>query len=148
MLIAVRRSAVLCSRSLFLFLLAALVSCSSGLVGPPTDQAGASQVVLSPGGSSAISGTDLAVTFDAVVEDSRCPAGVNCIWAGDAIVRIRIGTRAAASSAYLLHTGLPAGGEIEHGNVRVRLVDVTPYPQADRPSRPEDYRVTLSVQKK
>ncbi len=38
---------------------------------------------LGPGQSASIPGEDLTVRFAEVVSDSRCPAGVTCIWAGE-----------------------------------------------------------------
>ena len=39
---------------------------------------------LAPGESARIRDTDLVLIFDAVTEDSRCPANVVCIWEGNA----------------------------------------------------------------
>ena len=148
MAIAVERTPVLSSRSLFPLLLISLVFCASGLIDQSADQNSASQIVLSLNESRAISGTSLTVSFEAVVEDSRCPTGVTCIRAGDTVVRVRVGARAGTSSTYLLRTSGQSGAEIEHGDVRVRLVDVRPYPAADKATRPDEYRLTLSIQKK
>lgn len=129
-------------------LLMSAVSCSSGLVGRPTDRDSKTQVVLKPGDSRRILDTDLTISFDTIVEDSRCPTGVTCIRAGEAIVRIRIDKRDAPASTYLLHTSSQFGREIVHGDVRVRLEDVEPYPTADRQPRPEEYRVTFSLHRR
>lgn len=40
-----------------------------------------------------------------VVNDSRCPPGVQCIWAGDAEVAFEWMGAAAATQAFSLHTG-------------------------------------------
>ena len=40
-----------------------------------------------------------------VVNDSRCPPGVNCIWAGDAEVAFEWAPAAGAMQAFSLHTG-------------------------------------------
>lgn len=45
------------------------------------------------------------VTFVRVVSDSRCPPNVDCVWAGDAVVELRV-TRDRVSRTVLLHTGL------------------------------------------
>ena len=40
-----------------------------------------------------------------VVGDSRCPPGVNCIWAGDAEVAFEWTPASGARQAFSLHTG-------------------------------------------
>ncbi len=40
-----------------------------------------------------------------LVNDSRCPPGVNCIWAGDAEVAFEWTPTAGALQAFSLHTG-------------------------------------------
>lgn len=40
-----------------------------------------------------------------LVNDSRCPPGVNCIWAGDAEVAFEWMPAAGAVQAFSLHTG-------------------------------------------
>ena len=45
------------------------------------------------------------LTFVRVVSDSRCPPKVNCVWAGDAVVELRV-TRDRVSRTIVLHTGL------------------------------------------
>ena len=104
-------------------------------------------VTLGLGKSVSVSGADASLSFDELVEDSRCPTGVTCIWAGDAVVRIGI-TAGGASSKHTLHTNSQFAREAEQSGVRVVLVSVTPYPTADAAPRRDDYRVTLSIERK
>ena len=122
------------------------VSCSSA--GPTSVQEAAGQIVLAPGESMRIREFDITITFEGVVEDSRCPTGVDCIREGDAAVRIRIDARAVPPATYILHTSEAFDREIVHGEVRVRLVAVTPHPAVGSTRRPEDYRATLSIRRK
>lgn len=46
-----------------------------------------------------------ALRYLRVVNDSRCPPGVQCIWAGDAEVAFEWKPASAAVSAFSLHTG-------------------------------------------
>lgn len=70
-----------------------------------------------------------------VLEDSRCPRGVQCVWAG----RVRISARidlGKGSETRELTLGKPenvADGALE-------LVEVLPDKMADRTILPEDYR--------
>jgi hypothetical protein len=103
---------------------------------------------LAPGGSLHIPATNLVVTFEAVVEDSRCPAGTQCVWEGDAAVRIRIDAPQRRAVKYTLHTSERSGRAIVHGPVTVELAAVAPLPAAGRKVRPDEYRVTLRITKK
>lgn len=33
---------------------------------------------------------DVSITFEKVVEDSRCPEGVQCVWAGNAKIQVKV----------------------------------------------------------
>lgn len=70
-------------RSLVLLL---MLSCAAST---PTTPLGET-FTLTPGKSVTVDG--LQITFVAVGQDSRCPPDVQCIWEGDAEVRLRVGT--------------------------------------------------------
>lgn len=133
-------------RALAVWLLISASSCASAPVVTVSQQG--RQIVLSAGKSQRIPETDLTVLFDVVVEDSRCPVGTSCVWAGDATVRIRIDSVNSKPTTYTLHTNERFEREVTHGDVRVRLSSLTPEPTADGPPRSEDYRVTLIIQRK
>jgi len=46
----------------------------------------------------------LRITFEGVGEDSRCPTGVQCMWAGDAAATFTLETPPAAAVQRTLHT--------------------------------------------
>ena len=106
------------------------------------------QLVLAVGQSGSLLDTGLTVTFEAVVSDSRCPTGVNCVWEGDAEVRVRIDATNVKPSTYTLHTSERSPRQISHGDVEVGLVSLVPHPTTDGPPRAADYRATLSVRRK
>ena len=88
----------------------------------------------------------LTVSFTAVTEDSRCPQGVDCIWAGNADVKIRVSSNQAGSASLELKTELEPK-EQRFGLYRVRLVMLRPYPKKDTPIRQRDYVATFVVHK-
>ena len=96
---------------------------------------------LRPGQTITITGTGSRVTFEAVVEDSRCPAGVQCIWAGNARVTLRVGP-AGQDTTVSLNTGLEPHAVVL-GKLRLELKAVTPGPQPGATIPPDTYRVTL-----
>ena len=70
---------------------------------PPQPIALGTPFVLQLGASAKL--VNWSLTFVRVVSDSRCPPKVNCVWAGDAIVELRV-TRDRVSRTIVLHTGL------------------------------------------
>lgn len=74
------------------------------------------------------------VTPLAVVEDSRCPKGVQCVWAG----RVRIGVR--VDFARTEARELELGKSIPVADGTLELVEVLPEAVAGRKILPEDYR--------
>jgi len=111
----------------------------------PADARQDESIVLTLGASHRIPKTDLTVVFEAVVEDSRCPVGTNCVWAGNAVVQLRVDSRSAKPASYRLHTNDRSAQEVVHRDVRLRLSSLTPEPTADGPPKTEDYRLTLSI---
>lgn len=96
-------------------------------------------------GASAILQDGLKVTFDEVSADSRCPMGVLCVWAGDAIVRVRLAPPVGSHVERELHTQLD-GSETSYLAYAIKLVALAPYPRSDRRIPPNDYAATLIVE--
>jgi hypothetical protein len=69
-----------------------------------------------------------------VLEDSRCPALVRCVWAGRVRLRARIGRDAADLTLGQPHT--VRGGA-------VTLVEVQPQRRSNNPVQPGDYRFSF-----
>ena len=116
----------------------AAVACSSGPTGPGEGATLGREFTLRPGESATIESTDLVVSFEKVAEDSRCPADAVCVWAGDAVVVLKVGE----ASLELRSTSAP---ESVVGTYRVRLERVEPYVYSGRPIPPEAYRAVLRV---
>jgi hypothetical protein len=93
----------------------------------------------------AVKGQELSVKFDAVLEDSRCPTGVNCVWEGDA--KILIGAREATSEALKLelHTNGRFNQAGAYRQYVIRLVALDPHPKADVENEQKDYVATLLI---
>jgi hypothetical protein len=71
------------------------------------------------------------------VSDSRCPAGVQCVWAGDGVATLAVhppcyaaGCK-AASTMLTLHTGMEPKAGLGWGH-RVELVALRPAPVANQ----------------
>ena len=81
----------------------------------------------------------LTVTFEAVEQDSRCPADVVCVTAGDAEARfrLRVGERVAGTTLHI--HGEPRA--IEYFGYRIALATLDPYPGTWDRSRPSPQAV-------
>ena len=75
----------------------------------------------------------------AVIEDSRCPASVQCVWAGR--VRISAEVSGAGTRELTLGEGLTVSGGT------LTLVDVRPSKRTPEPVPPRDYEFTFTFQR-
>jgi hypothetical protein len=86
-----------------------------------------------------------------VASDSRCAAGTNCIWAGNATLDLTA-SRADQSESFTLRFG-PAGGSdgafapdiVDRLGFRFEVVQLEPQPVAGRTIGPLDYRARVRV---
>lgn len=94
-----------------------------------------------------VKGSDLKVKFESVVEDSRCPKDVKCVWAGDAkiLIRVRRGNREASKME--LHTNGQFAQTGKYQQYVIRLVALDPYPTTGVKGKPGDYVATLLIKK-
>ena len=72
----------------------------------------------------------LRITFDGVGEDSRCPTGVQCVWAGDAAAAFVLERAPAAPIHRTLHTNGRFERQVEYEGFVIWLEDIKPYPKA------------------
>jgi hypothetical protein len=117
-------------------------SCRSDTPSSP-DTPSAREVVLAPGETAQVQG--LALKFEGVSADSRCPLGVTCVWEGDAVVIVTARQPPAAGNALELHTSGRFPQEGAHGRYRIELVSLVPQPREDEAVAPGQYRATLRV---
>jgi hypothetical protein len=87
----------------------------------------------------------LRITFDGVSDDSRCPRGTQCVWAGDAAAAVTLEKPPNAALQRTLHTNGRFEQQTDYDNFVVRLEDVRPYPTDGVAIAPSDYRATLIV---
>ena len=131
----------------FLFLAVALVS---GLVlggcFPGTGGVGlGEEFTLSTGESAAIKGEDLEITFLEVLEDSRCPKNVTCIWEGRATSLVQVSINGDSENLELIEPGLTYQPTSQtYKNYRISFY-LLPYPEEGRQVTPADYRLVLTV---
>lgn len=104
-----------------------------------------SQISLLTGRQKTVTRDKLKIKFVAV-EDSRCPQGVNCIWAGNAKVTVKMTNRKGESKTFDLNTDLEIKA-VKFEGYEIKLDNVTPYPKADVPVNPNGYTASFTVTK-
>ena len=134
---------------------------NSPAVSPPAQALSldASALTLAYGATTEAAGGDLGLTFTGVIEDSRCPADVACVWSGMVIVALEV--QAGGQPARKVQLGgmtnsdgavTGAAPAVDVTNVAtvegytVELLAVMPYPNAAGASpAEEDYQIQLLV---
>jgi len=111
-----------------------------------TEPAVGNEFSLDFGEAATVPEAELWLHFVDVVEDSRCPLRVLCVWEGDAAIAIEISSNLAdgPSVTDTLHTTLDPKSVTIFGYV-LQLVRVDPYPRFPGVIPPERYRITLRL---
>jgi hypothetical protein len=129
----------------FLFILTSALA--PGAAAPAKDAALDQEFEVRVGQWVTIEGERLRVTLSRVAEDSRCPEGVTCVWAGNAKVVLRLSKGRRRASTLTLNTGMDPKQAAFRG-YEVKLVKLDPYPKEKRRIRRRDYVATLVVSRK
>ncbi len=96
---------------------------------------------------------DMNVTFKGISEDSRCPKGVNCIWAGVAIAQVEVMGVATRPMVLNLATEENEGRKHQRSSsfngYTVTLAEVTPYPESVNGAKAlaGKYRIGITITK-
>ncbi len=88
---------------------------------------------------------NISVTFQEVLEDSRCPVDVTCIWAGLAKVSLQISV-SGQEREISLSTSPPENSAVFE-NYTFWLISVRPVPRSDQNIDSSAYFVTVRVDK-
>jgi len=126
----------------FLVLLAvAALGCNG-----PTEVAVDEEFTLGVGESVTIGRTGIIVTFEDMLEDSRCPINAYCVWAGNARIQLAVSTPARR---VVLQTRSDSNYAVVHQEgirqLVVQLGNLLPEPVAGEPIDKQAYRATLKA---
>lgn len=107
----------------------------------PVDPKLGEQFDLKLGQQVTVQNEGLTIKFKTVVNDSRCPEGAQCIWAGNAKVTIVVSEIDIA-----LNTNSDPK-QTPYSNYTLRLITLSPYPKLNQKINPQDYVAKLIVTK-
>ena len=127
-------------KMLFLMMILTLVFGSALTVSAKDD----APIKVRVGKQKKFSRSKINVKFVSLMEDSRCPEGVNCVWAGNAKIKVIISQGSGAGETFEINTNLGAKGAT-FDSYAVNLVSLTPTPKADSKIKNEDYTATFSI---
>jgi hypothetical protein len=100
-------------------------------------------LVLTASLNQKVAGLGVSLRPVSVTEDSRCPVGVQCVWAGTVKVQTVVGSGLGESTMTLeLNKSITTEAEI------VTLILVSPNRNANQPPVPADYRFAFKVEKR
>lgn len=136
-------------RSLYLVVFLAIALTASGCGGGPSDvQARLNEEFsLSMGQRALIPGENLEIRFDEVIEDSRCPRDVTCIWAGRVTCTVELTHVGSSYRMALTEPGLTDEYSKEMYEGYELTFHVTPYPEAGKKILRDAYWLHLIVSK-
>jgi hypothetical protein len=99
------------------------------------------------GESATVADAGLTVTFVEVVADSRCPAGVVCMWMGEVTIALDLAAEGREAGRIELTLGAdPAAAAAALDGHGVLLLAVDPYPKEGRRIERSQYQATLKVE--
>ncbi|MFP6594592.1 MAG: hypothetical protein VB860_06405 [Dehalococcoidia bacterium] len=102
-------------------------------------------ISLSPGQSAEIADEDVELAFHRVANDSRCPAGAQCVNAGTAVVVMQLISPEFDPGQIEFIVSPGGGGEILAGPYTVTLLTLDPDPPSGDGVDAGDYRITFNV---
>lgn len=118
-------------------------ACAASTATVPLDDT----VTLEPGRAVRVTDVPARITFVSVRADSRCPADVTCVWAGNAEVVLKVeDDRLPDDTIIVLNTGVePRSGRV--GDLRIELLDVAPDTRSSSPVPASRYRASIILRR-
>ena len=103
-------------------------------------------IVLKPNEVKFSPDSNISIMMDSVLNDSRCPRGLLCIWAGNARVRFIFSNNTDTTNFILnTHGGLHFRSDTLVSGYRVKLLKLNPYPDRSYSIQQKDYRAEIII---
>lgn len=88
----------------------------------------------------------LTIKFVSLIEDSRCPTDTNCVWAGNAKIKLQVGKGKGAAKIFELNTNLDPQ-TVSFAGYEIKLVNLTPQPASNIRINRNGYTAIFAVSK-
>ena len=88
----------------------------------------------------------LSIKFVELVEDSRCPTGVQCIWAGNGKIKVGIKRGSGAAKIFEMDTNGP-NNSVLYAGYKITLKSLTPHPAENIRINRNGYVAAFTVEK-
>ncbi len=94
----------------------------------------------------------VSIKFLEVLEDSRCPKGVNCIWAGRARVKVEVTSKGKKEEKILTFGEVKPGEEkntnlFSSSNFAINGLTLNPYPTSESTGKAKGYVLLICEEK-
>ncbi len=86
----------------------------------------------------------LKIKFIEVTEDSRCPTGTTCVWAGNARIKFEVRNRGGGIKTFEANTTVGPKGD-QFGGWAIEVVSLTPVPRANRKPDTRSYVAKFTI---
>ena len=87
----------------------------------------------------------LVLRMDSVLEDSRCPANVQCVWEGNARVDFILKQEGRSEQIFTLNTFAGFLTDTTVNGIRFEMIDMLPYPVVDKDYQLDDYILQILI---
>jgi hypothetical protein len=87
------------------------------------------------------------LTFDSVAEDSRCPAGAQCVWEGNGAAVLLYESPDSSPIYFRLNTAGKFQQDTVIQHYRISLVELLPQAEVNHSLKQSDYQLKLKVER-
>lgn len=89
------------------------------------------------------------ICFDSVLEDSRCPIDVVCVWEGTAVAKFSFSVNDDEHDIRLSTVNLPGiySSDTVLMGYKIEFLDLQPYPQTNNNHSMSDYQAEIKITK-
>jgi len=87
------------------------------------------------------------ICLDSIVNESRCPIGLECFWEGMATVKFKFQSYQNAPEYFNLSTAINTENKTILPGYSIKLVGLEPYPSKDYNIKKEEYKAKLLITK-
>jgi hypothetical protein len=94
-----------------------------------------------------VKGENLTIKFVSVTNDSRCPSGAQCIWAGEAKCQMSINDHGSVSEVILTVSGGSDAIDQEFYKSYKASFKLVPYPEVGKQISSTDYQLIMTLTK-